>query len=283
MDISFWSLISFLIVLICYFKWPSGYWGYIPVSLSDVSGTDLTAMKEKTHRNSIALALFVAVVSVVQFILNIGYLLQKCGGSLSGSIAGSAALFTFIPWVLIFGIMVAVLSVFPGFKTAFSDVIGYYAVAWHANDILAKVLPTDIQNKIDQLDPASQQETRVAAEAILKMAGNRGVMINIMNPVNFWGIWNKLVVLMPKEMSQEERDINAKALFDLVIYKDIIGESLWYIYTAILISSIVYYNLATRGCVKDPQMLKKEHDDYINKIEAADKEQATANSTKYTN
>lgn len=39
-------------------------------------------------------------------------------------------------------------------------------------------------------------------------------------------------------------------LLDLVIYRDNIGEGLWYIYTGLLLSSIVKYNINNRGCSK---------------------------------
>ena len=54
-----------------------------------------------------------------------------------------------------------------------------------------------------------------------------------------------------------------------------------YVYTAILISSIVYYNLATRGCVKSVDQIKAEHDAYIQDKEAADEQAKTNNSTTY--
>ena len=72
-----------------------------------------------------------------------------------------------------------------------------------------------------------------------------------------------------------------KQLLNLVILKDNIGEALWYIYTAILISSIVYYNLATRGCVKSIDQIKSEHDEYIKQQEEAAEQQKLNNSTTY--
>ena len=71
--------------------------------------------------------------------------MSKCGGSLDKNI-GAAALFTFIPWILIFGVMLAVLIIFPSFKNAFSNVIGYYVVSGQANELfgIIKYLQDDI-------------------------------------------------------------------------------------------------------------------------------------------
>jgi hypothetical protein len=70
-------------------------------------------------------------------------------------------------------------------------------------------------------------------------------------------------------------------LLDLVILKDNIGEAFWYLYTSILISSIVYYNLATRGCIKSVEQIKSEHDNFIKKEEELNKQHELNNSTQY--
>jgi hypothetical protein len=79
----------------------------------------------------------------------------------------------------------------------------------------------------------------------------------------------------------ENNDIK-KQLLDLVVLKDNIGEAFWYVYTSILISSIVYYNLATRGCVKSVDQIKADHDAYIQQQEETNKANEINNSTTYT-
>ena len=184
--------------------------------------------------------------------------------------------------MLIFGILLGVLIVFPGFKSAFSDVIGYYVVSGSANDIFASLLiGTDINEMIDKSsDMNHKKELTGAAEAIMKICGNKSILINQMNPENFIQIWNLLKPLMTPGMF-DNVEIK-KNLLDLVVLKDNIGEALWYIYTAILISSIVYYNLATRGCVKDVKQVKADYDSYLIQQEETDKQTAVNNSTTYT-
>jgi hypothetical protein len=206
--------------------------------------------------------------------------MAKCGGAIDKNI-GAAALFTFIPWLLIFGVMLAVLVIFPGFKSAFSDVIGYFCVAGGANDIFGSILMgTDLNEMIEQSgDDNKKQELTKAAEAIVKICGNKSILINQMNPDNFLQIWE---VLKPLMLPGSYENVKIKQdLLSLVVLKDNIGEALWYIYTAILISSIVYYNLATRGCVKSIDQIKTEHDDYIKQQEEATKQQEINNATTY--
>jgi hypothetical protein len=227
-----------------------------------------------------SLAFYLGVVIVSQFFLNTNYLMSKCGGSLDKNI-GAASLFTFIPWVLIFGVMLAVLIIFPGFKSAFSDVIGYYVVSRPANDIFGSILlGSDLNEMIEKTsDPIKKKELTQAAEAIVKICGNKSILINQMNPDNFLEIWNVLKALMVPG-AYENMEIK-KDLLELVVLKDNIGEALWYIYTSILISSIVYYNLATRGCIKSVDQIKSDHDAYIEQQEKVDKQNELNNSTNY--
>jgi hypothetical protein len=276
MDISLISLLIFTIITILYFVSPSI--GKPELTLSDLVNDESKAnYYSKTLKS---LAFYLGVVVISQFFLNSSYLMSKCGGSLDKNI-GAAALFTFIPWILIFGVMLAVLIIFPGFKSAFSDVIGYYVVSGSANDIFGSILlGSDLNEMIEKTsDPIKKRDLTQAAEAIIKICGNKSILINQMNPDNFLEIWDVLKALMVPG-AYENNDIK-KQLLDLVVLKDNIGEALWYIYTAILISSIVYYNLATRGCIKSVDQIKSDHDAYIQQQEDADKQAELNNSTTY--
>jgi hypothetical protein len=276
MDISFQSLIFFTIITILYFAIPS-------IGKPQLTLADLINDESKTdyyNRTLKSLAFYLGIVVFSQFFLNIGYLMSKCGGAIDKNI-GAAALFTFIPWILIFGVMLAVLIIFPGFKSAFSDVIGYYVVAGGANDIFGSILMgTDLNEMIEQTGDANKKkELTKAAEAIVKICGNKSILINQMNPDNFLQIWDILKALMMPG-AYENIEIKEK-LLALVVLKDNIGEALWYIYTAILISSIVYYNLATRGCVKSIDQIKQDHNKYIKQRDETAKKEKINNETTY--
>jgi hypothetical protein len=278
MDISFQSLILFIIITILYFVFPS-MGGKPQLTLNDLINDVNKSAYYSKHMKSLAFYLGMVVVS--QLLLNVVYLMSKCGGSLDKNIL-TAAIFTFIPWILIFGVLLAVLIIFPGFKSAFSDVIGYYVVAGGANEIFGKILlGTDLNDMIEQTADATQKnELTKAAEAIIKICGNKSILINQINSENFLDIWNTLKPLMTPG-SYDSVEIKQQ-LLNLVVLKDNIGEGFWYVYTAILISSIVYYNLATRGCVKSVDQIKSEHDAYIKEQETADEQAKLNNSITYT-
>ena len=102
-----------------------------------------------------------------------------------------------------------------------------------------------------------------------------------MNPTNFLQIWDILKPLMNPRLDPNILEENKQALLNLVVLKDNIDEALWYIYSGILITSIVYYNLATRGCVKSIEQIKQEHDSYIKEQELVEQQNKLNNSTTY--
>jgi hypothetical protein len=223
------------------------------------------------------LAIYFLVIIVTQFILNIIYLMDKCGGDIGKNI-GSAALNTFVPWSLMFAIILAVINAFPGFKSVFSDVVGYYIISYQANDLMSSILvDTNMQKAIEQNDTPQVQ---AAAEAILKICGNKALLINQIYPSNFEKIWTVLTPLMKPNISNNVE--RKKQLLELVVTRDNVGEAMWYVYTAILVSSIVYYNLATKGCFRDLNSIKSNYNQYRDTKLADLKEQkdAEANANK---
>ena len=227
---------------------------------------------------------FMAIL-LFQLAINMSTLANKCGGGWTANL-GYAVLITFGPWLAMFGILIAVMINFPGMKSAFSDVIGYYAVSNSANKLLAELLvDTDINDKIKQAsdgtDETKQQAMQDAAEAVMKMVGNISILINQIVPSNFVSYWKTLIPLMK---NPEAADLPEKqqALLDIVVLRDNIGEACWYIYTAILLISIIGFKIANKACEVDPKVANAKYDQYLDKQQAADDAKAIANSTTYT-
>jgi hypothetical protein len=273
MDVSLLSLVIFSIITFIYFS-------LIKPQLT----LDMFNNPEglNTYYSSIysTLGIYLLLILVTQLGLNISYLATKCGGSMSKNVL-SALIYTFIPWILMFGVLLGVLLVFPGFKSVFSDVIGYYVVYSSANDIFSKILmDTSISDAMKNSDENTRREMQSAAELIMKMVGNKSVLINELNPDNFMKMWDTLKPLMVSNYHSD--NVIKQELLDLVVLKDNIGEGLWYLYAGILVSSIVYYNLSSNGCIKDVATLKQEHENYIKKQEEIEAQNAKINEVKYT-
>jgi hypothetical protein len=66
-----------------------------------------------------------------------------------------------------------------------------------------------------------------------------------------------------------------------VVRRDNIGEALWYVYTAVLLISVIQYNLTTRGCVKDPSAMEASHQAFLKEEEIQNQQQAKLQNTIY--
>jgi hypothetical protein len=286
MDATYLSLLIFTIISILYYLFKP------KLSMSELNGGSVTntviengqevqqtvdlspeeSFANFTKKSYLYLIIYVLLVIVSQFFINAGIIINKCGGNLKDNFAASA-LMTFIPWVFIFGSVVLILIIFPGFKSAFSNVIGYFAVSGQANEILNDLLVNaDMQAAInsDNTSPEKKAELQKSAEAIIKLCGNTSIMVNQMVPENFTQYWAILQPLMKNKYQQPSEELNSlqEKLLSVVVMRDNIGEALWYFYTAILLISIVQYNLTTRGCVMDPATIAENHQKFVEQEEA---------------
>lgn len=314
-----WTL--FVIITVLYYSFKKN------PTLENVNSPEVASSQNKQT------IIYFLIVLLTQFAFNARVLSSMCGDStVSRNIMAQAAFYTIIPWTFFFGIVILVLYVFPSFKSAFSDVVGYFYVSTEANNILVTLLKNqgspEITNSVfagkdnegkgvdvnipvsDTISfsdkkpdfaaglekqlfkfnkPASEMkfganiqhtikllqkqlnltEAKGAEESsdntaksdaitdanandlILKICGNSGILINQMLPSNFESYWNTLSSLFKDEYKNSENGNYLKQkLFNLVVARDNVGESMWFIYTGILVSAIVQFQIASFSCKK---------------------------------
>jgi len=235
----------------------------------------------------IKLFIYFIIVILTQFGVNVSSIISTCGGSVSQNI-GSAALLTFIPWIFIFGILIVLLVVFPGWKSAFSNVIGYFFVSNQANSILSDLLVVEDVNS--EILNASGQNIKTrdalqeAASAIVKLNGNMSLLINQIVPDNFLKYWSILTPLMKVQYQENPDKSNEmqQKLLNLVVLRDNVGEAMWYIYAAILLTSIVQYKIAKQGCQPDLASLSANQEIFQKKQKQIQEENASSQAKIYT-
>jgi hypothetical protein len=316
MDNSYLNIFTFLLTTLFYYMILKPNLDYKTVSNNGEQITDTNNLfKDYTTRNYVCLAIYLLLVMVIQFIVNASIITQKCGGSISENM-GFAGMLTFIPWTLIFGVMIIILVIYPGFKSAFSDVIGYYWVANEANnllvellvqenveDALAKGVPDAAPTAATTNTPVNQgtlvggtqkggddkQAIREVTDLILKICGNTSILINQMTPRNFIQYWSLLNPLKKKELQTNKNGTeSARAtqirdtLFKLVVTRDNIGEILWYIYTGLLLTSIVQLKITTKGCAMNPKTMEENYAKFQEQEAAIQQQNAVTTATTYT-
>jgi len=368
---SYINLIAFIIITILY---------YLFKPALQIEQLDDTTMYNKT--NSIYLAIYLLLIIISQFFVNVSIMSSTCGGKVTDNL-GPAALFTIVPWLLIFGVMIGVLMVYPGFKSVFSDVIGYFYISSSANEIITKLLvnkevsetlkdqpdgetlisnekivepsapflpvesvepsappmtntettassgdiangtekesfsdntePSDevpIEEPVDESRGGKKRMKKVstqrkggvmkggaptkdqlqdAADLIVKICGNASILINQIVPENFKSYWKILNPLMkpkytesPTPFDKAEFDKLEVDFFESVVTRDNIGEAMWFLYTGILVTSLVQLKIATRGCVKSTAQMEADYKNFQAKEAEVKAKQKLSEKGEYT-
>jgi len=276
---SYINLITFVIITLLYF------FKLKPTLTYDILN-DQTKLLNYTKSNYIYLGVYYLCVLLSQIVLNSAVIINLCGGSISKNI-GAASLITIFPWTLIFGVVIIVLIVFPGFKSAFSDVVGYFYVSNSAHTLLSNLLLIDESisseiNKATVNDETTQKAMKHAANVIIKLFGNLGILINQIVPSNFIDYWKLLDPLMKPEYRNNNNEQIREDFLNIVISRDNVGEAMWYIYTGILLLSIVQYNITTRGCINDTATMQKNYKEFVKQEELNSQKKETTTSQTYT-
>lgn len=277
---SYLNIVTFLLTTLFYYL-------AIKPSFTYEMSSDPQKHKAYISNSYMYLAIYFLLVVVIQFMVNASIISTTCGGSVTENM-GAAGVFTFLPWTLLFGVLIVILTVYPGFKSAFSDVVGYFWVSSSANKIITELLINpDIQKKMDgdtAATPEQKEAMQGAADAIIKICGNTAILINQIVPSNFDSYWNILKPLM-KETYQTENEETKKMkndLFELVVTRDNVGESMWYMYTGLLLTSIVQLKITTRGCVNNPKTMEQNYQKFLDAEKEAQAQKELATSTTYT-
>lgn len=280
MATSYLNIVTFLLTTLFYYM-------ALKPTLTYETLNNETEFKSYTSNSYIYLAVYIFLVIIIQFMVNASIITSTCGGNITENI-GSAGIFTFLPWILIFGVLVLVLTIYPGFKSAFSDVIGYYYVSTSANKVLTELLiDKDIQSKLDS-DATMSADKKVAmqsaADAIIKICGNTSILINQIVPNNFNNYWGILKPLMKDQYQRDgpAADSMKSKLFELVVTRDDVGEAMWYMYTGILLTSLVQLKISTKGCASNPKTMEKNYQKFVEQEQQAKATQEQATGTTYT-
>ena len=266
MDPTFLSIILFLIETIAYY-----FLKPVQKLENDPTYNDDEAkglgMKKITY-----LLVYFFVIVCTQFFINAVIIINKCGGSASNNI-GIAGLMTLIPWTFIFGSVIIILLMWPGFKSVFANIIGYFYVSSSAQALFEELLiNNDIENIKDlaansepSTDGNSNKSPSVkTGEALIKLFGDPSTIINQIVPENFNEYWELLTPLIKPDLPEEKKTDLQNKLLHLTISRDNAGESCWYLYTAILLISIVQYNITSKGCVNtDPDQMAAQHQAFL--------------------
>tara|TARA_B100001142_G_scaffold315928_1_gene355114 strand:+ start:526 stop:1422 length:897 start_codon:yes stop_codon:yes gene_type:complete len=205
---------------------------------------------------------FLIIVLGFQFGVNYAASAVKCGSPQ----LGQSLWFTLFPNLIYTGSVILLLHLFPGFKSVFSNTIGYFIIGiplFHGG--IKKVF-----RKL-MLPPSNN-------ELVKKVYTDESELVNLMTPkiTDFWArmkdfeklFYNGAVVFKPdpkaKKFPRSMIDMDnslakkyIKKLYALITIKDYVGEFMWLFLTTLVVSATSFnFVLGIDNCKLDAQMIK---------------------------
>lgn len=166
---------------------------------------------------------------------------------------------TLIPWVLIFGIIVLLLIMLPGWLSPFSNTIGYGISKFLGLDTLMdKILKP--KSLTATKDPSPQEEK--ISDNLELIYSDRSLLINEVSEDNFNNFWNNMQKGKLIKIDPENKTKNKNRLYNFVIFKNIIAEYIWYLLCGGLVTSISYNYIVNSTCTRSVAQMSATHQAY---------------------
>ena len=242
-------IVKFLFFSLCYFLGRS--------LISDKFGN----RKQLNVVKWVMLGIYLTIVIGLQFADVMAHMKQICGNVQTDK----AIMYTFLPNLLIFGLLIMLLFAFPGWKAPFSNTIGYalslgLGVKKNFNDLLNSNMGNSLLQKITQ---------------------DKSMIINEITPGNFDLFLsemskNGLLAVTYEDLGKLEERANKgdklnerestyldafKGLYKAVVSKDLIAECLWYLLGGSLVITLTKNTVAEMECEKNKQEMIDEYNE----------------------
>jgi len=226
--------------------------------------------------------LFIAAVLIGEFMISVGMIKTVCGFEQWGF----GAMATFIPWVLIAGMIKFILMIRPGWLVPFSNTIGYFLASMIFG--LTKSFESIMQNNFNP-DNSDSSGAEVA-KALHEIYEDQSLLINQMTPENLQSLIHKFTStgLMvgeddPKFKNGNNGDYTYATCIEnitrAVYFKLFVSEFIWLLLAGVLVISITFNYIVNYGCkMTSEQLIKKQEKMAAVSAAAADSSKARAST-----
>ena len=188
--------------------------------------------------DNVFLLMYFASVLMSQLKVNYENSIDHCGSPQLGPVV----LYTLLPNFFIFGLIIILVMLFPGWRAPFSNTIGYgVTYLLGIKGLFNKMLPSKSGNSLVQ-----------------QVIEDNSMFINEMTPENFEAFIGRM----------RQNNLLAKGateyipkLYNLVSLKDSVSKFLWYVLTGCLVISTSYNAIVGMECNRTASQLKKYRND----------------------
>jgi predicted membrane protein len=195
-------------------------------------------------------------ILIMMYFINLDITKNMCGSPQ----VGTSLMVTAIPWAVVFGGLIGLLMVFPGWLSPFSNTFGYLAAKLSGvGTLLDKILKPKFVNAKTAVNE------RIAAEALQQIYDDKSLLINQITLENFDTFWNRMT---SANLFNKGANEFKQQLYNMVRLKNIISYYVWYMLSGALITSMSYNYIVGIGCKKSAKEMQLLHSKYENEQKA---------------
>jgi hypothetical protein len=224
--------------------------------------------------------LFIAAILVGEFMISVGMTKTVCGFEQWGF----SAMATFVPWILIAGMIKFILMIRPGWLVPFSNTIGYFlsSAIFSLSDTFKKLLVPNTNlsaaaagaGAAAGATPATgtPDNGKEVSKALQEIYEDESLLINQMTPENVNAMIAKFVtvgiMLNPPGFADAYPAYGAAAgetyngfitqIKKAVFFKLYISEFIWLLLSGILVISITFNYIVNYGCKMTAEQIEKK-------------------------
>lgn len=204
---------------------------------------------------------YILVIIISQYLVNLNLTKELCY-ELDYKTAFMTTLF---PWVIIFGVMNLMLTIFPGWLVPFSNTFGYFiATLAGSKDLVRKIFK----------DPKTETAGDLA-RPLSYIYNDQSLLVNEVSIENFDTFWNKSGTLKTGDAEQYKDDFKK-----LIVMKDTISKCIWQLLAGGLITSISYNYILNGNCMPTAAQAQESSDKFKANLSA--EEERKNNQPEYS-
>lgn len=189
--------------------------------------------------------IYLASMIIIMWFVNQSLMSSLCNGNLNLSVIAEATIPT---WIIMFGLMIAIISVYVGWKAPFANTFGYLLLSLSGYKTkLEKYIKDDIKTKYDYVYK------------------NPLIIINEFDSSN---VEEALTSESLKTIFNLENSEAIDMIRNLVMFKELVSEFIWFILTGMIVISVSYNIITVNGCANtlSADQQKANHDEAISSI-----------------
>ena len=220
-----------------------------------IATTIYSVIKYNIGEKSLTLATICYIITIVigHYLINVDLVTKTC----NSPNWRLAFIVTIVPWVMMFGTIILILTIYPGWKTPFSNTFGYGMTRFAG----AKKITSDIFPPANEIK-GNDSNANSIKESLAYIYSDQSILINEVTPENFDNFWKDTEPIRSEESKTGEDNKLKDKFMNLIKLKDIVGEYVWYMLTGSLVIAVGYNYIIASTCSPSVENIKKQAKKY---------------------